>query len=396
MISHVVVIGAGIVGLATAREFAARGHRVTVLEKEAGVAAHQTGNNSGVIHSGLYYAPGSLKARFAAAGAQSMRSFAAEHGVTVDVCGKLVVATHESQLGRLRDLHARGVANGVPCRMISAGEARDYEPHVRAVAALRVETTGIVDYRGVCETLRGLIEADGGAIRFGQRVTGIRDTGSGVIVTTDADEIAADLLVNCAGLHSDRIARLAGLRPDVRIVPFRGEYFTLTRDAEHLVRGLIYPVPDPAFPFLGVHLTRMFDGTVHAGPNAVLALAREGYTWGDVDPRDVADSALWPGLWRLGGKYWRTGIDEVRRSLSKRRFTASLNELIPDLAADQLRPTHAGVRAQAIRRDGSMVDDFHIERGPRQVHVLNAPSPAATAALEIGRSIADELAPAPR
>lgn len=396
MISHVVVIGAGIVGLATAREFAARGHRVTVLEKEAGVAAHQTGNNSGVIHSGLYYAPGSLKARFAAAGAQSMRSFAAEHGVTVDVCGKLVVATDESQLGRLRDLHARGVANGVPCRLISAGEARDYEPHVRAVAALRVETTGIVDYRGVCEILRGLIEADGGAIRFGQRATGIRDTGSGVIVTTDADEIAADLLVNCAGLHSDRIARLAGLRPDVRIVPFRGEYFTLTPDAEHLVRGLIYPVPDPAFPFLGVHFTRMLDGTVHAGPNAVLALAREGYTWGDVDPRDVADSALWPGLWRLGGKYWRTGIDEVRRSLSKRRFTASLNELIPDLAADQLRPTHAGVRAQAIRRDGSMVDDFHIERGPRQVHVLNAPSPAATAALEIGRSIADELAPAPR
>lgn len=396
MISHVVVIGAGIVGLATAREFAARGHRVTVLEKEAGVAAHQTGNNSGVIHSGLYYAPGSLKARFAAAGAQSMRSFAAEHGVTVDVCGKLVVATDESQLGRLRDLHARGVANGVPCRLISAGEARDYEPHVRAVAALRVETTGIVDYRGVCETLRGLIEADGGAIRFGQRVTGIRDTGSGVIVTTDADEIAADLLVNCAGLHSDRIARLAGLRPDVRIVPFRGEYFSLTPDAEHLVRGLIYPVPDPAFPFLGVHFTRMFDGTVHAGPNAVLALAREGYTWGDVDPRDVADSALWPGLWRLGGKYWRTGIDEVRRSLSKRRFTASLNELIPDLTADQLRPTHAGVRAQAIRRDGGMVDDFHIERGPRQVHVLNAPSPAATAALEIGRSIADELAPAPR
>lgn len=396
MISHVVVIGAGIVGLATAREFAARGLRVTVLEKEAGVAAHQTGNNSGVIHSGLYYAPGSLKARFATAGARSMREFAAEHGVTVDVCGKLVVATDQSQLGRLHALHERGVANGVPCRLITADEAREYEPCVRAVAALRVETTGIVDYRGVCEALRRLIEADGGSVRFGQRVIGIRDTGSEVVVTTDAGEIAADLLVNCAGLHSDRIARLAGLRPDVRIVPFRGEYFTLTADAEPLVRGLIYPVPDPAFPFLGVHFTRMFDGTVHAGPNAVLALAREGYSWGDISPRDVADSALWPGLWRLGRRYWRTGIDEVGRSLSKRRFTASLNELIPDLQIDQLRPTHAGVRAQAMRRDGSMVDDFHIERGPRQVHVLNAPSPAATAALEIGKSIADELAPASR
>ncbi|WP_405374814.1 MULTISPECIES: L-2-hydroxyglutarate oxidase [unclassified Microbacterium] len=396
MIDHIVVVGAGIVGLATAHELVSRGHRVTVLEKEARVAEHQTGNNSGVIHSGLYYPPGSLKARYAAAGATSMRAFAAEHGVTVDICGKLVVATDAAQLGRLNALHERGLANGVPCRVISPEEAHEYEPHVRAVAALRVESTGIVDYRGVCDVLRRLIEEGGGEVRFGQEVTAISDSGSGVVVSTSTGEVVGDRLVNCAGLHSDRIARLAGMRPEVRIVPFRGEYFTLTPDAEHLVRGLVYPVPDPGFPFLGVHFTRMFDGSVHAGPNAVFALAREGYSWGRISPRDVIDSAMWPGLWRLGRRFWRTGIDETRRSLSKRGFTASLQELIPEIGAEHLTPAHAGVRAQAVRRDGTMVEDFHIERTARQVHVLNAPSPAATAAFEIGRSIADELAAASR
>ncbi|WP_424467254.1 L-2-hydroxyglutarate oxidase [Pseudoclavibacter helvolus] len=392
MSNHIAVIGAGIVGLATACELGKRGHRVTVLEKEDKIADHQTGNNSGVIHSGLYYTPGSLKAKFAAAGAESMRAFASEHDVTVDICGKLVVATSESQRGRLQNLLERGQANGVPCRLISAAEAKEFEPHVNAVAALRVESTGIVDYRGVCQKLRELIVEQGGEVLLGQEVRAIRSFRDRVVIKTATKEISADNLVNCAGLHSDRIARLAGTNPSVRIIPFRGEYFELTPAAQHLVRGLIYPVPDPAFPFLGVHFTRMFDGTVHAGPNAVFALAREGYSWSRINIGDVIDSARWPGLWRLGKRFWRTGLDETARSLSKRKFLASLNELIPELQLDQITPTHAGVRAQAMRRDGSLVDDFHIERGHRQIHVLNAPSPAATAALEIGRSIADELA----
>ena len=389
--SRVVVVGAGIVGLATAHELARRGHHVRVLEKEQRVAEHQTGNNSGVIHSGLYYPPGSLKARLGTAGAASMRDFAARHGVPVEICGKLVVATTEAQVPALRRLLERGTANGVPVRLVTPAEAREYEPHVQCVAALRVETTGIVDFRGVCAALVRLIEADGGQIGLGAAVTGIHASTGGVTVATGSEEIRADQLVNCAGLHSDRLARLAGLRPAVRIVPFRGEYFQLTPEAEHLVRGLIYPVPDPALPFLGVHLTKMVHGGVHAGPNAVLALAREGYTWTSVAPADVADYLRWPGLWRLGRRFWRTGVAEVRRSASRERFLASLRELVPALPDGCLVPAHAGVRAQALHRDGSLVDDFFVQRGTRQVHVLNAPSPAATAALEIGRLVADEV-----
>jgi len=389
--NHVVVAGAGIVGLATASELGRRGHRVTVLEKENQVAQHQTGNNSGVIHSGLYYAPGSLKATLGTRGAASMRDFAVEHGVPVEICGKLVVATNQRQVPALLRLLDRGRANGVPIRLISPAEAHEYEPHATCVAALRVESTGIVDYRGICDVLAELIGDHDGQLRFGSEILAIHSSFDAVTVSTRFGEIVADQFVNCAGLHSDRLARMAGLEPAVRIIPFRGEYFQLVPAQEHLVKGLIYPVPDPTLPFLGVHLTKMIGGGVHAGPNAVLALAREGYTWGDVNRRDVADSLRWPGLWRLGRRFWRTGLDEVVRSLSQQKFLSSLRELVPSLPDDSLVPAHAGVRAQALRRDGSLVDDFYIERGIRQIHVLNAPSPAATAALEIGRRISDEL-----
>lgn len=392
---HVIVAGAGIVGLATAAELTRRGDRVTVLEKESTIAAHQTGRNSGVIHSGLYYTPGSLKARLGTAGARSMRDFAAEHGVPVDICGKLVVATREDQRPALMELYDRGRANGVPVRLIGQAEAAEFEPYVRCVAALRVESTGIVDYRAVCDVLvRQLVEA-GGRLELGTPITGIAAERGGVLISTEHEELRADELVNCTGLQSDRVARLAGLEPDVSIVPFRGEYYELTPDQEHRVRGLIYPVPDPTLPFLGVHLTRMIHGGIHAGPNAVLALAREGYDWRTVRPRDVADYLRWPGLWRLGKRFWRTGVGEVLRSISRRRFLASLRELVPSLPDDCLVPAPAGVRAQALRRDGSLVDDFLYARAPHQIHVLNAPSPAATASLEIGRAIADELG-APR
>lgn len=391
MKSHVIVAGAGIVGLSTAYELGLRGHRVTVLEKENAVAEHQTGNNSGVIHSGLYYKPGSLKATMGQAGSLSMKDFAEEHGITVDICGKLVVATSTSQIPALQELYRRGQANGVPCRVIAPEEAREYEPHVHTVSALRVESTGIVDYRGVCNTLRRLIEENGGQVLFGQKIVGVASKNDGITVTTKIGEHRGDEFVNCAGLHSDRVARLAGLTPNVRIIPFRGEYFELTSQESHKVKGLIYPVPDPEFPFLGVHFTRMFNGSVHAGPNAVFALAREGYSWLQINPRDMLESAVWPGLWILGRKFWRIGIEETLRSLSQKRFLASLRELIPDLSDDSLVPTHAGVRAQAMKRDGSLVDDFYFERAPRQIHVLNAPSPAATAALEIGKRVADEV-----
>ena len=389
--SHVVVAGAGIVGLATAAELARRGHRVTVLEKEDGIARHQTGRNSGVIHSGLYYKPGSLKATLGTAGAQSMRAFAEQHGVAVDICGKLVVATEPRQVPALLALLDRGQANGVPVTLVSPERAAEYEPHVSCVAALHVASTGIVDYRGVCAVLAEQIRERGGEIVLDSEIVGVRGTFDRVVVTTATSELCADQFVNCAGLHADRLARLAGLQPAVRIIPFRGEYYELTGAAAQFVRGLIYPVPDPTLPFLGVHLTKMIGGGVHAGPNAVLALAREGYTWRQVDRRDVADSLRWPGLWRLGRKYWRTGYQEVRRSLSPERFLASLRELVPDLPDGCLEPSTAGVRAQALHRDGSLVDDFYLERAIRQVHVLNAPSPAATASLEIAKRISDEI-----
>ncbi|MFD4641645.1 L-2-hydroxyglutarate oxidase [Lentzea sp. NPDC058436] len=386
--SHVVVIGGGILGLSAAHALLLRGHDVTVLEKENHWAAHQTGHNSNVVHAGLYYKPGSLKARMSVAGNASMVAFAQEHDVPVDVCGKLVVATSPDELPRLNTLAERAEANGVPARLISSSEAREYEPEVSAVSALRVESTAIIDFPAVCRVLVGLLS--GADLRLSSPALAIRAEGNGVAVATPQGIVRADALVNCAGLHSDRVARLAGLKPKATIVPFRGEYYELRPERRDLVRGLIYPVPDPALPFLGVHLTRMLDGSVHAGPNAVLALRREGYRWGQVSPRDIADVLRFPGTWRLARKFGRTGLDEVLRSFSRRRFAASLARLVPAVGEDDLVRAEAGVRAQAMLPDGSLVDDFLIETAPRQVHVLNAPSPAATSALEIGRHIADE------
>lgn len=383
----VLVIGGGIVGLSTAYAItrAAPGTRVTVLEKEPGPARHQTGRNSGVIHSGIYYRPGSLKARFAVRGAAEMVKFCAEYGIAHAVTGKLIVATEREELPRLHALVQRGRENGIPVRELGLSQIEEYEPQVRGLAAIHVGTTGVCDFVGVA---RQLAHASGADIRYGARVERIdRRPDLGVAVRTRAGEIVrARVLVNCAGLHCDEVARLTGDDPEMRIVPFRGEYYELARP--DLVRGLVYPVPDPAFPFLGVHLTRGFDGGVHIGPNAVPALAREGYGWAVVRPREVAGTLAWPGSWRMARQHWRYGAGELRRSVSKAAFTTAVRRLLPAVTQDDLVPTAAGVRAQAVLRDGSLVDDFLIKEGPRAVHVLNAPSPAATASLPIGREVA--------
>ncbi|SNT33278.1 L-2-hydroxyglutarate oxidase [Asanoa hainanensis] len=388
-----VVIGAGIVGLATAHRLTLDhpDASVTVIDKEPRVAAHQTGHNSGVIHAGVYYKPGSLKARLCAAGRTSMVDFCATHGIPHEVCGKMIVAADESEVPRLHALHERAVANGLPARLVSAAEAKELEPELRCVEALRVESTGIVDFAAVCITLADLAGRAGATLRLGTAVTGIETRGHDQIVRTTTGDLTADVLVNCAGLHADRVARLAGVEPPARIVPFRGEYYELTPSRRGLVRGLIYPVPDPQFPFLGVHLTRMIDNTVHAGPNAVLALAREGYRWSTINPKDIADFLAYAGLWRLARQHIGYGLTEVRRSLSRRLFAESLARLVPAITEADLTPAGAGVRAQAITRAGTLVDDFLIVTRDRQVHVLNAPSPAATSSLEIAKHIVAQL-----
>jgi (S)-2-hydroxyglutarate dehydrogenase len=391
-VRHVVIIGGGIIGLAVARELVLRGDRVTVLEKEDRWAAHQTGNNSNVVHAGLYYRPGSFKARMSVAGNRSIVDFAKDNGVPVEVCGKLVVATSADELPALATLAERAAANGVPAKLIEPVEAREYEPEVSCVSALHVRSTAIIDFPGVAAALVRSLADSGAELRLSTPALAIRTRqDGGVEVATGTDVVRADALVNCAGLHSDRVARLAGVTPRARIVPFRGEYYELRPERRHLVRGLIYPVPDARLPFLGVHLTRMLDGSVHAGPNAVLALSREGYRWRDISARDLAESLRFPGVWRLATKYGRTGVDEVLRSLSKARFARSLARLVPAVRADDLVACNAGVRAQALLPDGSLVDDFLIENAPGQVHVLNAPSPAATSALEIARHVADQV-----
>lgn len=388
-----VVVGGGIVGLAVAHRLMTDrpGDSVTVLEKESGWAAHQTGHNSGVIHAGVYYKPGSLKATLCKAGSASMVEFCAEHGLAYDICGKLIVATDAAELPRLHDLHERALANGLPAKLIGAEEAGEYEPNVAAVAALHVASTGIVDFGAVCRKLAELLAAGGADLRTGTEVTGVANRADEVVVATTGGEVTADVLINCAGLHADRIARLSGVATPVRIIPFRGEYYELAPQRRDLVRGLIYPVPDPQFPFLGVHLTRMIDGSVHAGPNAVLATAREGYSWGRISPRDIWDEISYRGLWALGRKHYRYGLTEVVRSLSKKRFAASLARLVPDLTPADIVRAGAGVRAQAILPNGGLVDDFLIVEADRQVHVLNAPSPAATSSLEIARHIVSRL-----
>ncbi|WP_217546163.1 L-2-hydroxyglutarate oxidase [Streptomyces sp. GbtcB6] len=383
----VLVVGGGIVGLSTAYAItrAAPGIRVTVLEKEAGPARHQTGRNSGVIHSGIYYRPGSLKARYAVKGAAEMVKFCAEYGIAHAVTGKLIVATERAELPRLHALVQRGRENGIPVRELGASQIGEYEPEVRGLAAIHVGTTGVCDFVGVA---RQLGEASGAEIRYGARVVRVdRRPERGVaVLTSRGDVVRARVLVNCAGLYCDEVARLTGDEPGMRIVPFRGEYYELARP--ELVRGLVYPVPDPAFPFLGVHLTRGIDGGVHIGPNAVPALAREGYGWGVVRPREVAGTLAWPGAWALARRHWRYGGGELLRSVSKKAFTAAVRRLLPAAEVGDLVRAAAGVRAQAVLRDGTLVDDFLIKEAPRAVHVLNAPSPAATASLPIGREVA--------
>ncbi len=384
------VIGGGIVGLSTALFLTRRfpKARVIVLEKEAGPARHQTGRNSGVIHSGIYYKPGSFKARFARSGANSMAEFCREYGIAHDVCGKLIVATKPSELVQLDALLLRGQQNGVPVERITPEQAKEIEPHVRCIAALRVKSTGITSYRQVCAEYLRQIETAGGQVRYGCSVRAIRENGSVHELVTETDSVEAHFVINCAGLHSDRVARMSGTDPGAKIVPFRGEYFELTPGRRHLVKSLIYPVPNPDFPFLGVHFTKMIDGSVHAGPNAVLALAREGYFKTDVNLRDFAETMTFPGFWKLASNYLGDGLQEMWRSASKSAFTRSLQELIPEVRSSDLVPCAAGIRAQALTPDGKLVDDFLIVPGKNTMHVCNAPSPAATASLEIGREIA--------
>ena len=393
MTTSVTIIGGGIVGLAIAERLA-RNARVTVLEKESAWAAHQTGHNSGVIHAGPYYAPGTLKARMCVAGNRSMVAFAEENGIPHQVTGKLIVATEAAELPRLRGIAERAAANGVPARLVTADEAREREPHVRAAGALLVESTGIIDYAEVSRALARRAAASGAELLLNARVTGIRSASDGVVVEHSQGETSSDLLINCAGLHADRIARLAGVEPEVRIVPFRGEYYELVEGRRSLVNGLIYPVPDPELPFLGVHLTRMIDGSVHAGPNAVLALSREGYSWGRISAGDAVDAIGYPGFLRMAGRNVGTGFAEIARSMSRRLFARSLARLVPEIGVADIVRAGAGVRAQAVRRNGTLADDFVIQTAPRQWHVLNAPSPAATSSLEIARYIERALSAA--
>jgi len=390
----IAVAGGGIVGCATALALSEShpGLKVVVLEKETRLATHQTGHNSGVIHAGLYYRPGSLKAQNCTAGREALYVFCAAHGIAHERCGKVVVAVDERELPALDELERRGRANGLQgLERLDAAQVREREPHAAAVAGLYVPQTGIVDYIRVTEVMGELLRRRGGEIRLGTQLHSGQATADGVRLTTSAGELRARILVNCTGLHCDRVARRCGVDPGVRIVPFRGEYYEVRPERRDLVRRLIYPVPDPTLPFLGVHFTRMIDGTLEAGPNAVLAWKREGYRWQDVSPHDLADTLAFPGFWRLAGRFWKIGAAEYRRSFSKGRFVASLQRLVPEVTAADVTRGGAGVRAQAIDRDGKLVDDFRIVATKRMVHVLNAPSPAATASLSIGKVVAGEV-----
>ncbi len=396
----VVVVGGGIVGLATAHAVARTGRSVAVVEREQQLAKHQTGNNSNVIHSGLYYAPGGLKARLAVAGCAETVAFCREYDLPHEVSGKLVVATEAEELPRIAELVRRGAANGVEVHMLDQAGMRVYEPHVRGIAALHVPSTGICDYRMVAEKIGELVTKDGGEVHLGRAVRQLVRRREDVVVRTDSGDLLGSQVVVCAGLRSDEVAKASGADPGIRIIPFRGEYSGFSARAASLVKGLIYPVPDPAFPFLGVHATRGIDGHVHAGPNAVLALAREGYSWGTVKPKEFLSTITSPGMLRLAREHWRYGLAEMHRSLSREAMVKQIQRMLPDVRAADLSPAGAGVRAQAVRPDGTLVDDFLFldqpglggRAGPGSVlHVLNAPSPAATAALPIGREILERL-----
>ncbi|HXR07057.1 MAG TPA: L-2-hydroxyglutarate oxidase [Candidatus Acidoferrum sp.] len=394
-LKRIIIIGGGIVGLASALKLAVRfpGCQVIVLEKEGDVGRHQSGNNSGVLHAGLYYKPGSLKARLAVAGIQEMTAFCRDNAIAHQICGKLVVAVDESELERLRQLHERGRQNGLQgLRMLDRAQMLQIEPHAGGIAALHVPQEGIVDYTGVCHVMARKIEEGGGRVVTRARVIALRESSAGWTVRTAAGDWEAGYVVNCAGLHSDRVAQLAGEKREVRIVPFRGEYFKIKPERQFLVRNLIYPVPDPQFPFLGVHFTRLIEGGVEAGPNAVLALAREGYRKTDLNPLDLCDALSFPGLWRFLNRHRRMCWAEMKRSFSRRLFCQALQRLVPEIRLEDLAPGGAGVRAQAMSPQGELIHDFSLVRRPRALHVLNAPSPAATAALAIGGEIAKFVA----
>lgn len=393
--ADLVVVGAGIVGLATARSALVLQPDLTVviLDKEGSIAGHQTGRNSGVIHAGVYYKPGSAKARMCAEGRKRMLAFCEERRIPHEVCGKLVVAVTDEERGPLSVLEQRCTGNGVAVERVGPGRMREIEPHVVGVEALHVKVTGIVDYRAVCQALLGEIAESGATIELGAAVSDARTDGDALVLLTTAGEIRASRVVNCAGLQADRVARMIG-GPDaargMSIVPFRGEYFELAPSRSHLVRNLIYPTPDPRFPFLGVHLTRDINSRIQAGPNAVLALAREGYSWRTVEPADVVETFRAPGFRTFAAQHWRYGAKEMARSLSRRLFARALTRLVPEVRKEDLEPAAAGVRAQAIHPDGRLADDFelHVTNSGRALHVLNAPSPAATASLSIGDHIA--------
>jgi L-2-hydroxyglutarate oxidase len=385
----IAIIGGGIVGMATAMALSRYSNvSLAVLEAEDRLAAHQTGHNSGVIHSSLYYKPGSLKARNCTEGREAMYRFCQDHGIAHEQCGKVVVATRGREIPSLDELERRGGANGIQgMKRLKRQELREYEPHAAGIEGLFVPVTGIVDYVQVTEKYAEIVQNSGGEIHTGTSVTGFKREPSGIILETNRGEVRCRNLISCGGLQSDRIARMAGVDPKVRITPFRGEYYELIPERRHLVKNLIYPVPDPTFPFLGVHFTRLIRGGIEAGPNAVLAFKREGYTKSSFSLRDTREILFYRGFWLLAFKYWETGLGEMLRSWNKGAFVKALQKLMPELRKEDIRPAGAGVRAQALEPSGCLVDDFRIIQADRMIHVLNAPSPAATASISIGETI---------
>ncbi len=392
-----IIIGGGIVGLATALEAVYRfpGIRLLILEKEDRIAAHQSGHNSGVIHSGVYYKPGSIKARTCVEGGAAMIAFCRRHAIPFEVCGKMIVATSQEELPRLDELFRRGKANGVRnLTLLGPEQMREIEPYATGLRALYVPGTGITDYALVTEKYAEIIAGRGTEVRTGAEVTGIQRRNGYTVLETTTGPFSAKYVINCAGLHSDRISQMAGANTEVRIVPFRGEYYEVVPERRHLVKGLIYPVADPRFPFLGVHFTRKVNGGVEAGPNAVFAFRREGYSHWDFNLGETLNALSYGGFWRMARRYWRTGLREMHRSFSKRAFVRALQKLVPELQASDIRPAGSGVRAQALSPNGTLVDDFRFIRTEGMIHVVNVPSPAATASLPIGRTIVDMLASA--
>ncbi len=392
--ADVAIIGGGIVGTATAWRLLERFPDLSVclIEKEHELGRHQTGRNSGVLHSGIYYRPGTLRAANCRAGMHAMREFCKTQSLPFEICGKVIVAVNEEELPRLEMIRQRGEANGVACELIGREQLRELEPHVNGLKALYVREAGITDFRAVCLRLAELVAGRGATLLTSAEVLHIQRRSNEIILQTRRGKVCGRYLITCAGLHADRVTRLTGQTPQAKVLPFRGEYFDLLPAAQHLCRNLIYPVPDPRFPFLGVHFTRMIRGGVECGPNAVLAFKREGYSKASFSPRDLAEALTYPGFLRMAARYWRTGLDELWRSFSKPAFVKALQRLIPEIREEDLTPAPAGVRAQAIGHDGTILDDFVIQEDDRIINVLNAPSPAATASLNVGKLVVDAFA----